>query len=611
MKTHQFDAVIVGAGGAGLMAALYASKGGANVAVVSKLYPTRSHTGAAQGGIGAALGNRIGDDPNDDKPIYHAYDTVKGGDYLADQHAAKVLAEEAVDAVIELEHMGLPFDRTSEGRISQRRFGGHTINFGEKLAYRACHAADRTGHMILQTLYQQCIKHNVRFFDEFHVVDVIKNNGAVAGTVAIELATGEFHTFHSKATLFATGGWGRCWQVTSNAYSLTGDGAAVVMRRGIPLQDMEFYQFHPTGIYKLGILITEGVRGEGGVLINRHGERFMEKYAPSVKDLASRDVVSRAIYMEIRNGNGIKGRNYVHLDIRPETVNRYFAEAGESKRIDGEYVEKKLPDILDFCRTYLGVNPVKEPMPIQPTAHYAMGGIPTNLDAAVVSDADWTVLPGLYAAGEVACVSVHGANRLGTNSLVDLIVFGRRGGKAIADYVKQADFVPLPANPSAEIQAEFERIRQSSGKTKPNELREAMQVTMNDNVGVFRQENLMQKAVEDLRELRHRYSTELAIDDRGYKYNSDVLEAWELGCLLDLAEVTALSALNRKESRGAHSREDYPKRDDENLLVHSLITQTTAPYSDSEPEYTLNMDKKVDLSLADVDPRFVPKERVY
>jgi succinate dehydrogenase / fumarate reductase, flavoprotein subunit len=595
MKTHQFDAVIVGAGGAGLMAALYASKGGANVAVVSKLYPTRSHTGAAQGGIGAALGNRIGDDANEDKPIYHAYDTVKGGDYLADQNAAKVLAEEAVDAVIELEHMGLPFDRTSEGRISQRRFGGHTLNFGEKLAYRACHAADRTGHMILQTLYQQCIKNNVRFFDEFHVVDIIKNNDTVVGTVAIELATGEFHTFHSKATLFATGGWGRCWQVTSNAYSLTGDGTAIALRRGIPLQDMEFYQFHPTGIYKLGILITEGVRGEGGVLINRHGERFMEKYAPSVKDLASRDVVSRAIYMEVRNGNGIKGRDYVHLDIRPETVNRYFAEAGESKRIDGEYVEKKLPDILDFCRTYLGVNPVKEPMPVQPTAHYAMGGIPTNLDAAVVNDANWTVVPGLYAAGEAACVSVHGANRLGTNSLVDL-----------------ANFVPLPSNPSGEIQAEFERIRQSSGKTKPNELREAMQQTMNDNVGVFRTEETMQKGLEDLRELRQRFRTDLSIDDRGYKYNSDVLEAWELGSLLDLAEVTAISALNRKESRGAHSREDYKKRDDENYMVHTLITQTAGGgFTNVEPEYTINMDKKVDLSLAEVDPRFVPKERVY
>ncbi|MFO7323889.1 MAG: FAD-dependent oxidoreductase, partial [Chloroflexota bacterium] len=400
MQTHQYEAIIVGAGGAGLMAALYASKGGAKVAVVSKLYPTRSHTGAAQGGIGAALGNL-----EEDKPLWHAFDTVKGGDYLVDQNAAWVLANEAIDAVIELEHMGLPFDRTPDGRISQRRFGGHTSNFGEKPVRRACHTADRTGHMILQTLYQQCIKHNVEFFDEFQCVDLIMNDGRPAGIVAVSMETGELHVFHAKATLFATGGWGRIWSVTSNAHSLTGDGAAVVFRRGIPMQDMEFFQFHPTGIYKMGILITEGVRGEGGVLINRHGERFMERYAPSIKDLASRDVISRAIYLEIRNGNGIQGKDYVYLDVRPETVNRYLAEAGETRRIDRDYIEKKLPDILDFCRTYLGIDPVKEPMPIQPTAHYAMGGIPTNVNAEVVIDANWTVLPGLYAAGECACVS--------------------------------------------------------------------------------------------------------------------------------------------------------------------------------------------------------------
>ena len=607
MKIHQFDAVIVGAGGAGLMAALYATKGGANVAVVSKLYPTRSHTGTAQGGIGAALGNL-----EEDHPIWHAYDTVKGGDYLADQNAALVLAEEAVAAVIELEHMGLPFDRTDNGRISQRRFGGHTSNFGEKPVRRACHAADRTGHMILQTLYQQCIKHNVTFFDEFHVVDVIMNQGACVGVIAVELGTGELHVFHAKGTLFATGGWGRVWSVTSNAHSLTGDGAAVAYRRGVPMQDMEFYQFHPTGIYKLGILITEGVRGEGGVLINGRGERFMERYAPRIKDLASRDVISRSIYLEIREGRGIKGKDYVYLDVTPETVNRYLAEAGETRRIDRDYVEKKLPDILDFCRVYLGVDPVKEPMPIQPTAHYAMGGIPTNVDAEVVMDENWTVLPGMYAAGEVACVSCHGANRLGTNSLVDLVVFGRRGGKRIAEYAKGADWVPLPDNPAGEVEAELNRIKGSSGKTRAGELRKVMQTTMMDKVGVFREGKAMQEALDTVRELKSRYQNDLVIDDKGARFNSDLLEAWELGCLLDLAEVTAVSALNRTESRGGHSREDYKERDDVNWLVHSLAGNTTgAPYPKGPIDPALNVQKKVDMSLAEQDERFKPKVRVY
>jgi succinate dehydrogenase / fumarate reductase flavoprotein subunit len=407
VKIHTFDAVIVGAGGAGLMAALYASKR-ANVAVISKLYPTRSHTGAAQGGIGAALGNM-----EEDRWEWHAYDTVKGSDYLADQDAVDVLCKEAVDTVIELEHMGLPFDRYPNGTISQRRFGGHTNNETGKPVQRACHAADRTGHMILQTLYQQCIKNKVNFFDEFHVVDLIRVDNTVRGVVAVEISTGEFHVFHSKAVHFATGGWGRCWEVTSNAHSLTGDGAAICLRRGIPLEDMEFFQFHPTGIFRLGVLITEGVRGEGGVLINGKGERFMEKYAPTIKDLASRDVVSRAIYLEIQAGRGINGQNYVHLDIRPETVNHYFEQAGEKRRIDREYIEAKLPDIADFTRTYLGVDPVTEPMPIQPTAHYAMGGIPTDVDGRVLRDVDGSLIEGLYAAGECACVSVHGANRSG------------------------------------------------------------------------------------------------------------------------------------------------------------------------------------------------------
>ncbi len=607
MQTHQFDAIIVGAGGAGLMAALYASKGGAKVAVVSKLYPTRSHTGAALGGIGAALGNL-----DEDKPIWHAYDTVKGGDYLTDQNAAKVLSENAIDAVIELEHMGLPFDRTSEGRISQRRFGGHTSNFGEKPVRRACHSADRTGHMILQTLYQQCIKNEVNFFDEFHVVDTLMNQGHCVGVVAIQLGTGEFHVFHSKATLFATGGWGRIWRVTSNAHTLTGDGSAVAYRRGVPMQDMEFYQFHPTGLYGLGVLLTEGIRGEGGVLLNKNGERFMLKYAPTIKDLASRDVVSRSIYLEIRDGKGINGQDYVHLDVRPSTVNRYLAEAGETRRVDEGYIAHALAETLDVCRTYAGVDPLTEPMPVQPTAHYAMGGIPTNVDAEVVTDANWTVLPGMYAAGECACVSCHGANRLGTNSLVDLVVFGRRGGMKIADYVKGADLIPLPDNPIAEAEAEMKRIRTTKGKTRPGLLRKEMQKLMMDKVGVFREEKMLTEAVDEVRELRHRFQTDISIDDQGYKFNTDLMEAWELGCLLDLAEVTAVSAVNRKESRGAHSREDYPKRDDVNWLVHTLAyREADSPYVVGDTNIKLDTDKKVDMSLAEEDKRFVPKERVY
>ncbi len=614
MQIHKHDAIIIGAGGAGLMAALYASKGGADVAVVSKLYPTRSHTGTAQGGIGAALGNL-----DEDKPIYHTYDTVKGGDYLTDQHAAKILAENAVDAVIELEHMGLPFDRTSEKRISQRRFGGHTRNFGEELVRRACHAADRTGHMILQTLYQQCIKNEVSFFDEFQVVDMIVVDGVCAGVVAIELGTGEFHIFHGKASFFATGGWGRCWSVTSNAHSLTGDGAAIALRRGVPLEDMEFFQFHPTGIYRMGILITEGVRGEGGVLINSQGERFMERYAPSAKDLASRDVVSRAIYLETRAGRSIKNRGYVHLDVRPQTVNRYFAEEGRDQGdfINDATVERKLPDILDFCRTYLGVDPVKEPMPVQPTAHYAMGGIPTNVDAEVIIDAAGTVMPGAYAAGETACVSVHGANRLGTNSLVDLVVFGRRGGMKMAEYVKGADWVPLPDDAGQEIRAEFDRIRSGSGSSRPGELRAKMQETMMDNVGVFRTEDTLRQGIDDLAELRERFHRDLRIDDKALVFNTDLMEAWELGCLLDLADVTARAAIERKESRGAHSREDFKGRDDEHWMAHSLVLHDGRL---DNPAYEVNFDKRVDLSLWEEEiakgvpeerQKFRPIERVY
>ena len=591
ITTHTFDAVIVGAGGAGLMAALYASRG-ANVAVISKLYPTRSHTGTAQGGIGAALGNL-----EEDHWEWHAYDTVKGSDYLADQDAVDVLCKEAIDTVIELEHMGLPFDRTSEGKISQRRFGGHTNNETQQPVRRACHAADRTGHMILQTLYQQCIKNQVHFFDEFHVVDLIRVGDSVRGVVAIQISTGDFHIFHSKAVLFATGGWGRCWEVTSNAHSLTGDGTAICLRRGIPLEDMEFFQFHPTGIFRLGILITEGVRGEGGVLINDKGERFMERYAPTIKDLASRDVVSRAIYLEVQAGRGINGKNYVHLDVRPETVNSYLEQAGESRRIDREYIESRLPDIADFTRTYLGVDPVTEPMPVQPTAHYAMGGIPTDIDGRVVVDAENTVLPGLYAAGECACVSVHGANRLGTNSLVDLVVFGRRSGLDMARYCQETELLPLPPNAADEVIAEFDRIRNGSGGVRPHQLRQRMQQTMTANVGVFRTEETLSTALDTLRQLYEDFSRNIQIDDKGNKFNTDLLETWELGCLLELAEVTTVSGLARRESRGGHARDDYPERNDDEWLKHSLC-------------YAENGSYRLDYKPV-VIGRYEPKERVY
>ncbi|UCC89545.1 MAG: succinate dehydrogenase flavoprotein subunit [Anaerolineales bacterium] len=594
---HKYDAIIVGAGGAGLMAALYASRG-VKTAVLSKLYPTRSHTGTAQGGVGAALGNH-----EEDNPEWHTFDTIKGSDYLADQDAAKVMCYEAVDVVYELEHMGLPFNRTEEGRIAQRPFGGHTNNVTKKPVRRACYAADRTGHMILQTLYQQCIQHNVTFFDEFHVLDLIIEDGVTRGVVAVEIATGELHVFHAKAVLFATGGWGKVWRVTSNAHTLTGDGPAIALRRGIPLEDMEFFQFHPTGIYKMGILITEGVRGEGGVLVNSEGERFMDRYAPTIKDLASRDVVSRAIYLEVRDGRGIDGKDYVHLDVRPETVNRYFERDGiknpdgTPRRITAADIEAKLPDIADFTRTYLGVDPTLQPMPVQPTAHYAMGGIPTDIWARVVADDKNTVLPGFYAAGEVACVSVHGANRLGTNSLLDIIVFGKRAGIDMVRYCQESDFLPLPKEPEAFTREQWEALlSRQNGRERAADIRREMQNAMMDYVGVFREEAGMKQAVEILEDLKERYR-HIALDDAGKRYNTDVLEAWELGALLDTAEVTAVAALERSESRGGHYREDHPKRDDENWLKHSLVWAKDG---------TIELDYKP-VTITD----YQPKERVY
>jgi succinate dehydrogenase / fumarate reductase flavoprotein subunit len=596
MKTHQFDVLVVGAGGAGLMAALYASRS-ANTAVISKLYPTRSHTGAAQGGVGAALGN-----VEEDHPEWHTYDTVKGSDYLGDQTAIEFMCNEAVPAVYELEHMGLPFSRTPEGKIAQRPFGGHTNNVTGNPVRRACYAADRTGHMILQTLYQQCIKNKVNFFDEYHVLDLIMVNGAAAGAVAVELATGELHVFHAKAVIFATGGHGRIWEITSNAYAYTGDGVAITLRRGIPAEDMEFFQFHPTGIYRMGILITEGVRGEGGVLINDKGERFMDHYAPHVKDLASRDVVSRAMYLEMRAGHGINGKRYLYLDARPETINKY-AQLDGRKRPDGSSYQvtareilSKLPDIIDFCRTYLGVDPVEQPMPVQPTAHYAMGGIPANIHSEVLADEKNTVIPGLYAAGEVACVSVHGANRLGTNSLLDLIVFGKHAGLNAAEFARGASFQTLPEDAADFTRQQLDGLLNSKGTEKVSDISQEMKSTMFDHVGVFRTEEGMTQALNKIRELKERFQ-HVRVEDRGKIYNTNLIYTWELKNLLDLAEVTTVSALMRKESRGAHAREDFPKRDDANWMKHTL-----AWLKDGDVELRY---KPVDFT------RFEPKERVY
>jgi succinate dehydrogenase / fumarate reductase flavoprotein subunit len=580
---HPYDAIVVGAGGAGLWAALELAREGVNTAVLTKLYPTRSHTGTAQGGVCAALGNL-----EEDHWEWHMFDTVKGGDYLVDQDAAEVLTKEAIETVVELEHMGLPFNRTAEGKIDQRRFGGHTSNYGEAPVRRACFAADRTGHMILQTLYQQCIKHGVKFFDEFQVVDLLfeggepEKGGRAAGVVAQRLADGQLHTFRAKAVLLATGGFGRMFRITSNAHSLTGDGVALCYRHGIPLQDMEFFQFHPTGIVGIGILLSEAARGEGGTLLNDKGERFMKDYAPKLMELAPRDMVSRAMYQEIRAGRGIGGKDYVYLDVR---------------HLGRKVIEEKLPDITDFARIYQGVEPLKEPVPVQPTAHYAMGGIPTNVNSEVVRDDKGTVVPGLFAAGECACVSVHGANRLGTNSLVDLLVFGRRAGRQMARYAGRVER-PLPIADAIEpVRAELEAIRgRTAGGESVATIRAELQDVMMDNVGVYRDAKLLTAALAKVVELKGRYRL-ITITDCGSVFNTELLEAQELGYLLDIAHVTVASALARTESRGAHSREDYPERDDKKWLKHTLAYQ-------GKDGPTLRY-KQVSIT------RFQPKPRIY
>ncbi|CAL9476722.1 succinate dehydrogenase flavoprotein subunit [Streptomyces sp. ICN988] len=584
MKVHKYDTVIVGAGGAGMRAAIESTKR-SRTAVLTKLYPTRSHTGAAQGGMAAALAN-----VEEDNWEWHTFDTVKGGDYLVDQDAAEILAKEAIDSVLDLEKMGLPFNRTPNGTIDQRRFGGHSRNHGEAPVRRSCYAADRTGHMILQTLYQNCVKEGVEFFNEFYVLDqlITEVDGVKksAGVVAYELATGEIHVFQAKSVIYASGGTGKFFKVTSNAHTLTGDGQAAVYRRGLPLEDMEFFQFHPTGIWRMGILLTEGARGEGGILRNKDGERFMEKYAPVMKDLASRDVVSRSIYTEIREGRGCGPEgDHVYLDLT---------------HLPPEQLDAKLPDITEFARTYLGIEPYTDPIPIQPTAHYAMGGIPTNVEGEVLAD-NTTVVPGLYAAGEVACVSVHGANRLGTNSLLDINVFGRRAGIAAAEYAQKADFVELPEDPESLVVEQIERLRSSTGTERVATIRRELQETMDANVMVFRTEQTIKTAVEKIAELRARYKN-VSIQDKGRRFNTDLLEAVELGNLLDLAEVMAVSALARKESRGGHYREDFPNRDDVNFMRHTMAYREVG----DDGAESIRLDYK-----PVVQTRYQPMERKY
>ena len=575
---HSFDGVIVGAGGAGLRAAIEAAPH-MKLAVITKLYPTRSHTGAAQGGMSAALANVEEDNWN-----WHAFDTVKGSDYLADQPAVDILCKEAIDSVVELEHWGLPFSRLENGKIAQRRFGGHTVKEGEAPAFRACYAADRTGHMILQTLYQKCVSMGVTFFDEFQVLDIKIDDGVCKGVIAYEVATGNIHIFEARAVTFATGGFGKIYKVSSNAHSLTGDGPGILYQKGIPLEDMEFYQFHPTGIYRLGILLSEAARGEGGILRNKDGERFMERYAPSIKDLAPRDMVSRAIATEISEGNGAGPNNdFVYLDLT---------------HLGAETIKQKLPDITDFVRTYVKIEPINEPIPVQPTAHYAMGGIPTDVNARVLSDASGTVLPGVYSAGESACVSVHGANRLGTNSLLDIVVFGKRAGQSMVDYVSSTKPMELSDNAAEDLTNKIEKLieKDHSLEFSVPRIREELQDSMEENAKIFRTEESLEKQTKILTDLRDRYQN-VTISDKGKVFNTELLEAIELEYLLDMSDTTVASALHRKESRGAHSRVDHVERDDENWLKHSFA------FKDGE---------SVKLKYKNVElGNYEPKERKY
>lgn len=572
---HQHDAVIVGAGIAGLTAALKAAET-CDVAVVSKVYATRSHSGAAQGGIAASLGNE-----EEDRWEWHMFDTVKGGDYLTDQDMAEILAREAPARIVELEHMGVPFSRNKDGKIEQRRFGGHTRNFGEAPVKRACYASDRTGRVIMDAVYDQCLTRGVKIYDEVFIRSLLVADQRCCGVAGYDLATGEAIVFHAKAVMLATGGCGRVFKTTSMAFSATGDGLQIAFDAGLPLEDIEFVQFHPTGIHGLGILISEAARAEGGVLTNDSGERFMERYAPTLKDLAPRDIISRAILTEIQEGKGIGGSDYVHLDL-----------TGLGKQA----LEEKLSEVTSFAKTYLGIDASESPIPVAPTCHYMMGGIPTDSEGHVLRDEKGTLMPGLYAAGECACVSVHGANRLGTNSLVDLVVFGRRAGIDMAKYVKENELPQLPRDAETSVSTEIEHLFESDGSEQVFGIRDEMRKVMMDKCSVFRDRKDLEQTLDKIRELKNKHLN-LSLKHKDKAFNYDLEDALELGNMLKIAEAIAFSALQRQESRGAHYRTDFPERNDEAWLRHTLVFQTAKGL---EVRY-----KPVTVT------RFLPKARTY
>lgn len=544
-----YDAVIVGSGLAGLRAAVEATET-AGVAVVSKVLPTRSHSGAAQGGITAALGNE-----EEDRWEWHLFDTVKGGDYLGDQDAIEIMVRDAPRAIFELEHMGVPFSRNPDGRIAQRNFGGHTRQYGKAPVRRACHAADHTGRVVLDTLYDQAMRQNVKFYAEYYVLSLVFDEGRCTGVVTYNLATGELDLLRAKAVILATGGCGKIYRTTSNGFATTGEALSLVYREGIPLEDMEFVQFHPTGLFPLGILVSEAARGEGGILRNDAGEPFMERYAPAIKDLAARDVVSRAILTEIRAGRGIGGKAYVHLDL---------THLGERK------ITEKLWEITSFARIYLGIDAVSQPIPVAPTCHYLMGGIPTDTDGRVLADEKGRVVPGLFAAGECACVSVHGANRLGCNSLLDLLVFGRRAGRVMKEDVQGIEVPVSRPDPVEAVKERLAALMGHDGVERSHLIRQDMQAIMTDHGSVFRTEESLKQGIDAILALKERFSR-VAVTNKGKSFNYDLMETIELGHQLDLCEVILVSARNRRESRGAHFREDFPERDDRNYLRHTLI----------------------------------------